>query len=239
MIQAIKKQFQVQLADWLWIVLVIIGANVFGQILHLVIIKTDETAETSFAMGTFFALVVTLIVLLITAFSQLGTYFNVEISMGFTRLHFFISYYVFCVIFSLAGVLAVMLINLLENRILEIAYPSLPNEIYFMPYLIKYGFPAAVLLPIVAIFCGVLMLRFGRKVFWVIWVIYMLAALGIPTIMDHAETAPESLYGRIGIMCIGLFEKIPVNVWVCLGIVLVIVSFAGSWLLLRKQQVTA
>lgn len=239
MIQAIKKQFQVQVMDWLWMILVIIGANIFGQVLHGIMIRTDEAPETCFAMGTIISLMLVLMFLIVMAFSQLVTYFNAEISMGCTRLHFFVSYYVVCAVFGVVGIFIAMGLNLLENRILEVLYPALPNEIYFMPYLIKYGIVAAVLIPMVSIFCGALMMRYGRKVFWVIWGIYMLAVLAVPSILDHAETAPNTLYGRIGTVMIGIFGNIPVSVWVCLGAVVVIVSFVGSWILLRKQQVTA
>lgn len=238
MIQAVKKQFQVQMADWIWMIVVIVGANIFGQVIHGIMIRTDKTPETCFALGTVMSLMMVLIFLLITTFSQLTTYFNVEISMGCTRWHFFISYYIFCAIFGVASVFICMGLNLLENKILEILYPTLPNEIYFMPYLVKYGIVAAALIPMVSIFCGTLMMRYGRKVFWVIWAIYMFAVLGVPSILEHAEEAPNTLYGRIGTVVIGIFGKIPVSVWICLGGIVVVVSFVGSWMLLRKQQVT-
>ena len=239
MVQAIKKQFQVQWEDWLWMVLVIVGSSAVGQILHWIMIRSDETTETCFAMGTVMALMMTVIFLLIMTFSQLATYFNAEISMGCTRLHFYVSYYIFSAAFSVIGVLVVMGLNLIENQMLEMIYPTLPNEIYFMPYLVKFGLPAAVLLPMVSIFCGALMMRFGRKIFWVMWALYMFAVLGVPAIMEYAEEAPNTIYGRIGTVIQGILKGIPVNAWICLGAVVVLVSFVGSWMLLRKQQVTA
>lgn len=239
MIQTIKKQFQIQWENWIWELLVIFGAGIFGLGLHWFIVRNDETVDTCFAMGTVMAIMMVLIFLTMMSFSMLGMYFNVEISMGCTRMQFFLSYYIFNVVFSLAGLLAVMAWNLMENRLLEMWYPTMQNEIYFMPYLVKYGLPAAVLIPIVAIFGGSLVMRYGRKILLVIWVLYMLAALVIPTILEYAEEAPDTIYGRIGVIVMGIFGKIPVNVWGCLGVVVIAVSFIGSWTILRKQQVTA
>lgn len=88
-------------------------------------------------------------------------------------------------------------------------------------------------------FMGTLILRYGKKAFWVFWVIWMFCFIVLPRIHDAAEEAPASLFGRIGNAVIGTFTGMTLNVIIGIAAVLSILSLAGSWMYLRKQQVVS
>ena len=93
------------------------------------------------------------------------------------------------------------------------------------------------MITIAAGFCGVLLLRFGRPAFWILWAIWMILALGLPQIHVAMEEAPESLFGRIGNIAADAFGSIPWNVAVGLIAVVGMACVAGSWFFVRSQQV--
>ena len=118
-------------------------------------------------------------------------------------------------------------------------YPDVEKEMELLPWLLKAGIAAALALATAGAFCGALVLRFGKKAFWGLWFLWMFGFLGVPAISDAVEEAPESFFGMLGQQASEIFRRMPVNAWLLLGAAAVLLCIGGSWLLLRKQQVTA
>ena len=130
-------------------------------------------------------------------------------------------------------------LNALENTLLRTVYAGLTEEINFLPYLIRWAVPAAAVLTVIGGFCGALLLRFGRKAFWIMWALWMFGCIGIPGISDAVIEKPESFYGQIGIAAGNILSQISVQTW---GMILGAVSIGamiGMWIIIRKQQVSA
>lgn len=239
MLEALKKQFAVQWKDWMTITLVILGGWLLGIGLHFMITRLDSEAVSYFPMGTLMGALAAGVSAVLMGIIELGFYFNVEVSMGCTRVRFFCSYYVVFFVFSVLYTGIVILLNLAERVLEKQLYPGWECEIDFFPYLLKGGIPAAAAFCLVSGFCGALLLRYGKKAFWVLWVIWMVCAVGIPQIHEATEKAPNSLFGRIGTHIGGLFGRFTVNEVISIVAALSILSLVGAWLYLRKQQVTS
>lgn len=239
MLEALKKQFSVQWKDWLGMGLLLPGAWIIGTGLHYIIIKTDSDVTSYFPMGTLMAALVAGLCAVIMGVLQLGFSFNMEVSMGFTRAEFFLSYYVVSFVFSAFYTGILSLLNLAETVLEKHLYPDMSCEIDFLPYILKGGIPAAAVVCLISGFCGVLILRFGKKVSWGLWTLWMLCAIVFPQLHNAAETAPDSLFGWIGNKIGWMFSGFTVNEVIGIAAVLSIFSLVGAWMYLRNQQVTS
>ena len=240
MLSAIKKQFKTQCRDWLGIMTVLmLGAAVFGGILFAVIAALDHETDSYFAMGTVIAGIMAVMFTGIMMMASLSQLFNLEVSMGCTRKHFFISYYTLGFFVGLCGVVMLWLINMAENTMNRVMYPGMSEEISFLPYLLKWSIPVMTVILVLAGFCGALMMRFGKVAGWILWFLWMFGWLGLPRIQEAVEKAPDSLFGRIGSIAADMLRMVPLHTWVCIAVLVSILAFAETWVLLRRQQVTS
>lgn len=236
MIQTIKKQFQVQWRDWLWEFASSFIAWMAGfGMLHL-IMADDGTSWL--AVGTLLGGVIAGIVSLLVSVFSLGILFNTQVGMGCTRRRFFISYYLVGCTMNLLLVLFLILLCAVESALCARIYPGMGTEFDLMPWLWKAGIPAALAIPAAGGFCGALILRFGKKAFWALWCVWMFVFLGVPNISNAVEDAPSSFFGMLGRQAMRAFGAVPASAWILLGAAAVLLCFGGSWLLLRRQQVT-
>lgn len=238
MFVTIRKQFLIQWRDWLWMLLIIFGGALAGIALHYLIVLIDHETVSYFALGTVMACIVTVFLGGVMIVSQFIIYFNAEVSMGCTRSRFMVSVCVVDFLFMVLYAAAAVFVNCAENALDRILYPGMSCEINFLPYLLKWGIPAAAFLCILCIFIGILILRFGKKAFWVLWFLWMFGCVGIPQIMEAAEEAPNSLFGRIGITCAGIINNTSIHTMIILGVLVCALSLGITWQLIRKQQVT-
>ena len=92
--------------------------------------------------------------------------------------------------------------------------------------------------PMIGGFSGSLVMRFGQKAFWAVWAVWMLLCIGTPRIIDAAKDAPQSLFGMIGKGVLQILNVLPVDGWIIAGTAASLLCCIGSWLMLRRQQVT-
>lgn len=234
MIKVIKKQIQVLWRDWLWefagvLILWLIG---FG-ILHLIML---EDAESWLALGTLMAIMIEAMIALLTGVISMGICFNLQVSMGCTRKRFYVSYYLANVVKDLLIVLLLLLLCAAETQLCKVIYPGTASKLDLFPWLLKLGAPAALAVPAVGILCGALLLRFGRKGYWVLWFLWMFAFLGVPRIMD----APDgTFFGELAGGISRVAQAVPEGGWILAGAAGILLCIAVSWGMLRRQQVTA
>ena len=235
----IKKQFHILWREWVIVGAMILGGFVFGIGLHTLILRLDDTVESYFPMGSIMGIIMSAMYCAILIVVQIRQYFNMEISMGCTRKRFFVSYYAVCLAVDLIYPFILAALSAVENALNRAWYPHLTGEFDLVPYILKWGVPVAVGVTLVAGFCGVLMLRFGRTAFWILWAIWMILAIGIPQIHTAMEEAPSSLFGRVGSSAAALLGGLPGSVRVGGLAVIGLVCFAGTWGFVRRQQVVS
>lgn len=234
MIKVIKKQVQVLWGDWLWefVAVLIIWLIGFG-ILHLIML---EDADSWLALGTLMAVIIEAMIALLTGAMSMGICFNLQVSMGCTRKRFYVSYYLANVIKDLLIVLLLLLLCATETQLCGWIYPGTAGKLDLFPWLLKLGVPAALAVPAVGSLCGAILLRFGRKGYWVLWFLWMFAFLGVPRIMD----APDgTLFGELAGWITRVAQAVPAGGWILAGAVGILLCIAVSWGMLKKQQVTA
>lgn len=239
MVRAIKRQYRVQWKNVILPMMVMVPcAWVFGLFVYALIVKFDKEINSCFPLGTLISAIMAVFFMAVLIMLQVGLHFNMEVSMGCTRKHFFVSYYLTNMTTGLLCVALLLGFNLLENALYSVIYPNLKQEIDLVPYLLKWGIPAAVILPVIAEFSGVLLLKFGKIASWIIWVFWMFLCIVGPQIQESVEEAPNSVYGKIGTAIADMVNALPGNVWVCIIGLASLFILAATWIILRKQQVT-
>ena len=234
-----KKQFLVQWENCLFGVAVILGGSMFGLILMNILIHVEGDNTSYFQMGTLIGILMAAVYCVIMEAGSLRLYFDMEISMGSTRKSFFVSYLGLGILTDFMYLLILAGVCMLEERLYGFWYPELTNEVNMLPYLGSWGIATAVLLPMAACFCGALIMRFGKTAFWIFWALWMVGCIGIPRIIDASEEAPDSLFGRIGTWMAALIGAVPHSLWPAILAAAGLICLAGSYIIIRKQQVTA
>lgn len=81
-------------------------------------------------------------------------------------------------------------------------------------------------------------MRFGKKIHFVLWGLWMLTCIGGPRIIEAVEEAPESVFGKFGSLLAMITKVVPGSAWLTGGVVFCIVGFLVTYGILRRQQVT-
>lgn len=238
MLQAIKKQICLQKSDWLLGTGCELVMWLIGMVFMLVMQQSDQE-DTYVLLGTVFAIIGSAGVATFIMVYGLGINFNTQISLGNRRTPFLISYYIAWV----AGFFVYFGILLLVSQGEHAVYASIwtgaamEEEFDLTRVLLQLGIPVCFVLPALGTFCGVLLLRYKRKAFWVLWVLWMLGVFGIPNLMDAADNAVQSTAGKLGLVLRSVAQFIFGREFPALAVVAAILLLTASWLLLRHQQV--
>lgn len=238
MLQLIRKQLRAQGTDVIWGPVIMLAAGIVGMSIMFAMMKFDVADGEWFCLGTMLGGIVAAFYGFIWISAGIGFYFNMEVAMGCSRKEFFFSYYLTG--FVMNGVYAIIMaiMCIIENALGRMLYPGMENDIDLLYYIIRGGIPAVVVLTVIGGFCGTLVLRYGKKAFWVLWAIWMVLCLGGPRISDAVSDAPDSVFGKIGTAVEVLLESVSVNIWILFGAAIVAACGVADFLMLRRQQVT-
>lgn len=237
MIKAIKRQFRVLWSDYLCMMGVTLGAFVFGNILLTFVLRMDGEASGYFALGTVIAIIMAVLFGGIMGLVQIQQYFNIQVTMGSTRKAFFASYYLVTFLLNCAVGGILILLCAAENALNTVIYAGWKLEFDLMPGLIRGVVPAAALVTVISGFCGVMIMKFGRKASIILWCLWMFACLGGPQFMEAADEAPASLAGKVSGAVLESLGQVPMTVWTGIGVLIAAAGLAGTWMVLRRQQV--
>ena len=239
MFQAIEKQFRVQWREWLGVNEIILAAGLFGMVLLAIITRVTGERESGFALGAALAGIAAAFISFLYVAVQVSLRFDLQISLGFTRKQFLFSWFVVEIAQSILAAGLVILFCLAENKLYPFLYPGMRIDVNFLPWILRYGLLAAVALPVLGSFCGVLVQHFGKPAFWALWVFWMGGWLGVPRILSASRNMSESFLGKIGGELNRILEAVPVNGWAGLAAAAAIVAAILTWRILMKQRVGA
>lgn len=216
----------------------ILGTVIFELIMRLEEVHSDD--PTTFEMAFLFGLLCYVINFFVRNISSMGQNFNNTIGMGRTRRNFFIGYTLSCLINSVISVVSLFIIYLTEQWRLHTWWSAYPCETSFGSFLTPGIFCfAVILLAILQEFIGFAILRFGRKAFWVLWVIWMLSFTGGPRIIDDVQEGRNTPLADFGRFLIDAGSKVPAALWFVIVGVIGLVLFMISYVGFKHQQVTA
>lgn len=240
MLCTLKRQCRVLWQDWVfWGAGLIPEMGLFGFVLYQILFAVAKDVGAYVPLGTVIAAFAAVLFAGTLVITQLGLYFNIEVSMGCLRSHFFFSYVLCAAVASLIGWVYVLLICMAENALNRWLHPMQEVRVDILPYLLKWGMPAMILVIAAALLCGTLLIRFGRWMRILLLTVWIVLCIGFPQFMNAVEEAPDSIFGQIGSFLADLAAKVPAGMWGLAGLSFTIAAFAVSYLLLRRQQVTA
>ena len=204
--------------------------------LGIVFIMVNVTDENAYAtVGTMLAvLLFAFIHLFAISFSFMGD-FNTAISMGATRKSFTAGYALFNLLEIAVLELEIVVFGVLEKFLLKTAFPQAAVEADMTTFFTwKYLLGAIVILTVLEMFFGAVILRYGMKVLWILWAVWMIICL-VPMNIEKNE----KLSGELAKLGLFLGGKLTPQGIVTLVTALTIVLAAITWNILRKQRVTA
>ena len=160
---------------------------------------------------------------------------NMAVSMGVTRKSFAAGYALFNLLEIAVLELEIVVFGVLEKFLLKTAFPQAAVEADMTTFFTwKYLLGAMVVFTVLEMFFGAVILRYGMKVLWILWAVWMIICL-VP--MNIAKN--EKLSGELAKLGLFLGGKFTPQGIVALVIALTIVVAAITWNILRKQRVTA
>lgn len=214
------------------------GLVIFGMILHDVI-QASSDAEDVFPMGGFMGMMAFFLIAIIILGQDFWQAFNHAVSMSQSRKRFIPAYIASVAVCQVVYVLVLKIFILIERWKLAVMYPTLP---YDGDFSLIFSWKVLAFIGIgslgIGILLGAMLLKFGKIAYVVIWVLWMIACIGLPKVMEyskhHENTALARVFRAIG----NAFENagsyaLPITV-VVISIALLLISYFS----IRKQPVS-
>ena len=204
-----------------------LGITAVGYLIVVFIVMNVAKENTCATAGTMLAVIAFAFIHLFGITLSFMGDFNMAISLGATRKSFVSGYVLFNLLEIAVLELEIVVFGVVEKFLLENAFPQA---------VITWNYLSGVLVVFTAVemFFGAVILRYGMKVLWILWAVWMIICL-VP--MNIAKN--EKLSGELAKLGLFLGGKFTPQGIVALVIALTIVIAVITWNILRKQRVTA
>lgn len=236
----IKKQICLRWDEMLLVLVMEAGMFLLGEILLGFVVYGLGEKESVFPLGTLMALLVPAFVMMFLGMSSLPFHFNISVSMGTPRRYVVPAMLVTSLFIDVAAAWATYLFYSLEKGIFQIAYAGIEVETDLgFVFQWKYILPVCLLVVALNALTGAMFLKFGKKVFTIFWILWMVVFIGGPRMMhlldDHTKKNAFLSVCRKIVDLLDFSERGILTAAVCLAVVLA----AAAWMVLRRQQVEA
>ena len=180
MIKTIKSLLKIVAGD-IGIMMVIVSVVMIAGGVMDYFLYSGSTSETVVELGIIMAIASYVLYELIFEGIGLGQIFNNSLAMGVTRKRLFPSYVILCIMKNTIGLLIIIVLGAAERFYCRRAFPDNAKEDVYMVLFTGRGLFITIslmfLVSIIAVFVGALILRFGKKAFWPLWAVWMMACL--------------------------------------------------------------
>ena len=180
MIKTIKSLLKIVAGD-IGIMMVIVSVVMIAGGVIDYFLYSGNTSETVVEIGIIMAIASYVLYELIFEGIGLGQIFNNSLAMGVTRKRLFPSYVILCIMKNTIGLLIIIVLGAAERFYCRRAFPDNAKEDVYMILFTGRGLFITIslmfLVSIIAVFVGALILRFGKKAFWPLWAVWMMAYL--------------------------------------------------------------
>lgn len=180
MIKTIKSLLKIVAGD-IGIMMVIVSVVMIAGGVIDYFLYSGSTSETVVEVGIIMAIASYVLYELIFEGIGLGQIFNNSLAMGVTRKRLFPSYVILCIMKNTIGLLIIIVLGAAERFYCRRAFPDNAKEDVYMVLFTGRGLFITIslmfLVSIIAVFVGALILRFGKKAFWPLWAVWMMACL--------------------------------------------------------------
>lgn len=180
MIKTIKSLLKIVAGD-IGIMMVIVSVVMIAGGVIDYFLYSGSTSETVVELGIIMAIASYVLYELIFEGIGMGQIFNNSLAMGVTRKRLFPSYVILCIMKNTIGLLIIIVLGAAERFYCRRAFPDNAKEDVYMVLFTGRGLFITIslmfLVSIIAVFVGALILRFGKKAFWPLWAVWMMACL--------------------------------------------------------------
>ena len=228
MLQQFCKDLRLHKSSLLISLLILLGGFAFGVILVTIIMLTDEDPGSWFCMGTLLACLALVAVSLFQSAFGYPQEFMLALSMGRTRKHFMVSYYLRLLITLLPGWALILLLHQIELRGYTLYFYRYQNEVFFsFLYDWRVLVPVFLLLPILSMFLGALYGKYGKKGLLGSYFLWLFCCFILPRMFDHEEPGAGVL-DQVAMGLLRTIQSVPITVWIGFGAVTVLFMAAAT-----------
>ncbi len=214
-----------------------LGVFLIGFLIAIFAFGTGD-ATKMFPLGVCGALGAIAVTVIFTSIMSFSQQFNVAVTMGCTRKSFLGAYLGTTTVFMIVEFFTAYLLYQLERLVYTAAFPAKEfvdgPEMFFRPGILIFCLIATI---VIKFFSGMLVLRFGRMGFFVLWIGYMALCLGFSSICAKASHEPNGYCARFLDALIGVFKSFNGLGIYFLGYAILIILFVVFAVLQLRQEV--
>lgn len=226
-------------SELIWSLIIMLGGTAFGMVIMSITLMLGE--ESYLVIGSFVALIVWVMVFIFFGVTGFERTFSMAVAMGRTRKEVVICHYIVKLINVWIGLAVLKILNFAETAYYNIFFKSSVCEGNIIEMLLSNWIfiELGILLPVLYMFIGMLLIKFQKKAFWGIWVIWIASSLTLANISYIKESEGVLRYVVQVVEHIGNFV-VSIGVYGQLAIVagVAVVLFFITGTALSKQAVT-
>ena len=215
------------------------GMYVAGVVAGTVLMANDESVDSVFLMGTLMMLVALLFSSFFSA-AQMVSNYNYAIAMGQTRRQTLPAYMVATFVIYLIFDLTAVVLHLLDRRLMSAMYPDMPLEDFAQGMFTgQYLFMIALAGTAFSMLIGAAIIRFGRAAYFAFWVLFMICFIGLPRSYSYLRECHMGAAFTVTLQQMLAYIGTHIHtVVVTGGLIGSALCLIGTWLILRRQQVS-
>ena len=239
MVDMIKKQFRLRRDELLLGFIVMCLCFILGAGMMILIISVDSETLHIVPIGMVMALMGTIMTLFMAQVFSFGNRFNQALSMGRTRKIFMVADTLVTLGLHVVYVITLYILYFVEIGIYKIIFPTYTMKFDFLNRINwKYAVGGIIVLIIAELLFGELILKFGMKIFWIIWAMWMLGTSSISALSNNVEiTENASVLQKIMYWFVGTLDGITAQQWNIIWGAIVVAAAIGVVAMVRKQAV--
>lgn len=219
MIQQCRKDLRLYGRD-LWRLAVLeVGCCGFGMVIVAIIMNAEPDPGNWFCMGTVISGIALVMFSLLFCGISYPQRLMLALSMGRKRKHVVASYYLGTVLSLVFGWGLLAVFYRLELAVYTVAFPQYGNDLD-LTFLstVQVMMPVIVGLPVVAMFLGVLIGKYGKKGYIFFYILWVFVCLILPRMFGHdrGEGMLDQMAGGVR----HTIEVVPAGAWLVCAVVL-------------------
>lgn len=204
--------------------------------------EKDDPDFTVFRMGSVFAVIVAGFISVFVGMYGVRQLFHYQISFSLTRKRFFVYDLIVSFLWYAAALLLAGVLYYAEGGILKIGYQGFTED-KFPVFLEKNLFLCILVLAlactVIRELMGGLLMRFGNTVLIIMWLFWMAGSILPVRLADIKKNQENEAVTRVINGISQWIAGISPAGWTAIGAVLMVGAVVISWMLVRKQAVTA
>lgn len=238
MLQAIKSIITVNKKEFSQSAMITAGTGLAGVIILFSVMFLLKP-ETYMYLGSFIALLISIMVYVIIGIFGYTADFNLAVSMGVTRKKFALGYWIQCFLSAVLMTGVTLLFYLVERNLYHRVFKDavLDMNDFSGSTILIVVLCIVVFAPVFRMLLGAFLMKFQKVGFWILWAVWMIICLGGSRLV-HWINQPDTLVHKLFYSLLDSIQKFPQAVLLALGAGIVVISFFLTWLLIRRQRVT-